>query len=98
MPEHQGSPRRAVLVLVFLATASTSFAQKDPGVRQGPPGAGTPLSGLTPIELSMFQEGLQRSIQLEGVCDDCNDLQLGSLIDPATAKLVSKTNSAGLGT
>src|SRR5215472_11496296 len=98
MPAHQGSPRKAVLVLVFLATASMSFAQKDPGVRQGPAGAGTPLSGLTPTERSMFQEGLQRAIQLEGVCDDCNDMTLGSFIDSATANLVFKTNSSGLGT
>jgi hypothetical protein len=75
-----------------------SFAQKDPGVRQGPAGAGTPLSGLTPIEMSMFQEGLQRAIQLEAVCDDCSDLTLGSPIEPGQANLVTKTNSSGLGT
>src|SRR6516225_89505 len=98
MPAHQGSSRRAVFVLVFLAAASMSFAQKDPGVRQGPAGAGMPLSGLTPIEMSMFQEGLQRAIQLEAVCDDCSDLTLGSTIDPGQANLVTKTNSSGLGT
>jgi hypothetical protein len=46
----------------------------------------------------MFNEGLQRAIQLEAVCDDCSDLTLGSFIDLAKAKLVYQTNSAGLGT
>lgn len=90
--------RSAFLVLFCLAMMSISLAQKDPGVRQGPAGAGGPLNGLTTIELSMFNEGLQRAIQLEAVCDSCSDLTLGSLIDPALAKLVTKTNSAGLGT
>jgi len=47
--------------------------------------------------LSLFQEGLQRAIQLEAVCDDCADLQLGSFTDPTKANFVSRTNSAGLG-
>src|SRR5215475_4259290 len=85
------------LVLFCLITFTMGLAQKDPGVRQGPPGAGAPLNGLTPIELSMFNEGLQRAIQLEAVCDDCSDLTLGAFIDPAQANFVTKTNSAGLG-
>jgi len=85
-------------LLICFAMAAVGFAQQDPGVRQGPPGAGAPLKGLTPIELSMFNEGMQRAIQLEAVCDICNDLQLSSFIDPALAKLVTKTNYAGLGT
>src|SRR5215470_1405638 len=83
------------VMLIFVASAC--LAQKDPGVRQGSPGAGAPLNGLTPIELSMFNEGLQRAIQLEAVCDDCSDLTLGALIDPAQANFITKTNSAGLG-
>jgi hypothetical protein len=82
---------------IFLTLCTASLAQKDRGVRQGPPGAGTPLKGLTPIELSMFQEGLQRAIQLEGVCDDCSDLTLGSFIEESKANLVTQTNSSGLG-
>jgi hypothetical protein len=73
------------------------FAQKDPGVRQGAPGAGTMLNGLTPIEQAMFKEGLNRALQLEGVCDMCSDLTLGSFTDPAKGNLVSQTNSSGLG-
>ena len=86
---------RTFAVLFFMV--SMCVAQKDGGVRQGVPGAGTPLNGLTPIESSMFQEGLQRAIQLEAVCDDCADDILGSFIDPTMAKLVTRTNSAGLG-
>lgn len=85
------------LMAVIFAFPSLCRAQKDPGVRQGPPGAGAPLKGLTPIEQSMFEEGLQRAIQLEGVCDDCSDVTLGSFVDPAQANLVTKTNSTGLG-
>src|SRR5262252_441122 len=85
-------------MLFCFAMVAMGFAQKDPGVRSGAAGAGSPLNGLTPIELSMFNEGLQRAIQLEAVCDDCSDLTLGSFIDLAKAKLVYQTNSAGLGT
>ncbi|HKW64214.1 MAG TPA: di-heme oxidoredictase family protein [Candidatus Acidoferrum sp.] len=88
---------RSSLPIFFLLLSSVCLAQRDSGVRQGTPSAGTPLKGLTPIELSLFQEGLQRAIQLEAVCDDCSDLQLGSLTDPAVANFVTKTNSAGLG-
>src|ERR1700730_18271716 len=85
------------LAVLLLAMSATGFAQKDHGVRQGPPGAGSPLNGLTDIERSMFEEGLQRAVQLEGVCDDCTDLTLGSLTELTKANLVTKTNSAGLG-
>jgi CxxC motif-containing protein (DUF1111 family) len=94
--------RRTVFLLVPAALAITGMAigqkqAKDPGIRQGPPGAGAPLQGLTPIEQQMFDEGFQRMIQLEGVCDDCSDLTLGSHTDPALANLVTQTNSSGLG-
>jgi hypothetical protein len=89
--------RISTLAALLLATSATGFAQKDHGVRQGPPGAGTALNGLTDIERSMFEEGLQRAVQLEGVCDDCTDLTLGSLTELTKANLVTKTNSSGLG-
>jgi hypothetical protein len=53
------------------------------------------LKGLTPIKLSMFNEGLNRALQ-EAVCDGCGDLTLGSFTDPAKGNLVSQTNSSGL--
>jgi hypothetical protein len=89
--------RISALAALLLAMSATGFAQKDHGLRQGPPGAGAPLNGLTDIERSMFEEGLQRAVQLEGVCDDCTDLTLGSLTDLTKANLVTKTNSSGLG-
>jgi len=93
----------AALTLLTLLTASggAALAQQsphDPGLRGGPPAAGQPLRGLTPIELQMFNEGVQRAIQLEAVCDDCADTVIGSLADPAKANLVTMTNSSGLGT
>src|SRR5215475_11274022 len=77
-------------------SVSTSLAQKDPGVRGGPPGGGGPLPGLTTNELALFNEGRLRFIQLESVCDTCSDVKLGSNTgeDPNLATL---TNSSGLG-
>ena len=57
--------RPVTLIAVVLAISAACLAQKDPGLRAGLPGAGAPLNGFTPIELSMFQEGVQRAIQLE---------------------------------
>jgi di-heme oxidoreductase (putative peroxidase) len=82
---------------VLVLTPVVSFAQKDPGVRRGPPGGGAPLPGLTSIELDLFNEGVQRAIQLEASCDSCADLLLGQFTDPALANFVTLTNSAGLG-
>lgn len=90
--------RLTVFLIGLSLLTSPCLAQKDPGVRKGPPGGGTPLDGLTTNELALFNEGQQRAIQLEAVCDDCSDVELGSFIDPLLGKLVTKTNSAGLGT
>lgn len=75
---------------------SLCFAQKDPGVRPGAPGAGGPISGLSLTELALFTEGLKRTTQLESVCDTCSDVTLGGDThqDPNLATL---TNSSGLG-
>jgi hypothetical protein len=84
-----------VSIAVF-CFASLCFAQKDPGVRGGPPGAGAPITGLSLNELALFKEGLLRTTQLESVCDTCNDVTLGGDThqDPNLATL---TNSSGLG-
>jgi CxxC motif-containing protein (DUF1111 family) len=86
--------RRCALAVLLLAPLC--FAQKDPGVRGGPPGAGGPISGLNVNELALFTEGRLRAVQLEAVCDSCNDVTLGSDTgqDPNLATL---TNSSGLG-
>jgi CxxC motif-containing protein (DUF1111 family) len=82
--------------LAFLFFTSLCLAQKDPGVRGGSPGAGGPISGLKANELALFVEGRVRTVQLESVCDTCNDVTLGSDTgqDPNLATL---TNSSGLG-
>ena len=83
-------------VLGMLTFALICIAQKDPGVRGGPPGAGGPISGLTANELILFNEGKLRMTQLEAVCDTCSDLPLGS--DPGQdPNLATLTNSSGLG-
>ncbi len=85
------------LTILFFAATALSFAQKDHGVRPGSPGAGSPLPNLKPNEQIMFDEGQQRAVQLEGVCDDCSDEILGAHTDVDKANLRSKTNSSGLG-
>jgi len=97
MGERRNAARMAGVMVLVLSNAIVCLAQKDPGLRQGPPGAGNPLAGLTPIELQMFQEGLNRALQLEAVCDECSDITLGSYTDPAKGNLVTQTNSSGLG-
>ena len=67
--------RPALLTLSFTCLC---LAQKDPGVRGGPAGAGGPIPGLTDNELALFKEGKLRTTQLESVCDDCSDVTLGS--------------------
>jgi CxxC motif-containing protein (DUF1111 family) len=82
--------------LFIFSGACLCLAQKDPGVRGGPAGAGGPINGLTPNEMLLFTEGIQRTTQLEAVCDTCSDRTLGSKTgeDPNMATL---TNSSGLG-
>ena len=90
--------KRCSSIALLLAMSSLCLAQHDTGVRPGPAGAGAPLKGLSAIELSMFNEGLQRSIQLEAACDDgCADMRLGQFTDPSKANFVTQTNSSGLG-
>ena len=91
--------RRGLLRYFAIVTFSCSFlglAQKDPGPRGGAPGAGGPIPGLHVNELTLFNEGKLRTVQLESVCDDCSDVTLGANTgeDPNLATL---TNSSGLG-
>jgi len=83
----------AVVVAVFV---SPCFAQQDPGVRVGPPGAGNPVPGLSKNQFDMFNEGKFRATELEATCDTCSDVIPGTptLQDPLLQTL---TNSAGLG-
>jgi CxxC motif-containing protein (DUF1111 family) len=87
------SRRVALITIPFTVLC---LAQKDPGVRKGPAGAGGPIKGLQVNELALYYEGVARMTQLEAVCDTCNDVTLGSNTgeDPNLATL---TNSSGLG-
>ena len=90
---HRLSPRVAVTALLLTFVC---LAQKDPGVRGGAAGAGGALKGLQLNEQALFDEGKKRMVQLESVCDTCNDVTLGGDTheDPNLATL---TNSSGLG-
>jgi len=88
---------RLLTPALFIFITPISLAENAPGVRQGSPGEGAPFSKLTPIELELFNEGVQRAIQLEAVCDDCADQKIGSFTEPTQANFVTLTNSAGLG-
>src|SRR6266481_5886083 len=58
-------------VLMLLLLPAGGYAQVDPGIRGGPPGAGQPFaSGLTAGDLSFFNDpGLAQFSQVEAVAD-----------------------------
>jgi CxxC motif-containing protein (DUF1111 family) len=59
-----------VMVAVFFSLSEGPYAQlraRDPGVRGGPPAAGTPYTTLTADELQMFDEGKIDFSEEEGV-------------------------------
>src|SRR6266852_5971041 len=61
---------REFACLAALLTATCCFAQSDPGPRGGVPGAGTPVSGLTPGELDFFNNhGVPQFSQVEAIAD-----------------------------
>ncbi|HET9406125.1 MAG TPA: di-heme oxidoredictase family protein [Candidatus Sulfotelmatobacter sp.] len=61
----------AVMLLLALigaqAPSSTSNNVSDPGVRQGSPGAGSPIPGLTPNQLAMFTAGMVTFSEIDSV-------------------------------
>src|SRR5712692_3012714 len=56
-------------VLLLAGGAAATLTVKDPGVRRGPAGAGSPLPGLTSAELAFFQTGLATFLEVEAVKD-----------------------------
>ena len=100
MSQQHDCHRQSIGVAFLLVLSGLCFAQTDPGMRSGPPGAGQPLPGLSTVETGIFAEGLQRMIQLEAVCDDCSDLTVGTHVDPSRANrlylrpLIVKNNAA----
>jgi CxxC motif-containing protein (DUF1111 family) len=66
------------IVAIALAMGVHTFGQSksapvDPGVRGGPPGAGTPLKGLTADETAFFQDGQARFAEIEVVTNGANN-------------------------
>jgi CxxC motif-containing protein (DUF1111 family) len=61
----------STLLTFVIATGIGALAQpRDPGIRGGPPGAGQPIAGLTPGELSYFiSQGEPQFMQIEAVSD-----------------------------
>lgn len=89
--------RLVVLATITLIAASVGFSgPKDSGVRQGTPGAGGPISGLSANQLAMFNEGKFRVTELEATCDGCSQAIPGSSTGENPLLAVT-TNSAGLG-
>jgi hypothetical protein len=71
--------------MTTLSCAFVCFAQKDPGVRGGPPGAGGPIKGLQLNELALFNEGKARTTQLESVCNARSATNSRRSEDPAAS-------------
>ncbi len=58
------------LVLMFaggLRGGTENFAAKDPGVRGGAPGGGSPIAGLTTNQLAFFDAGLSNFAEVDAV-------------------------------
>jgi CxxC motif-containing protein (DUF1111 family) len=61
------------LTIGVYTLGQTRTAPVDPGVRGGPPGAGTPLKGLTADETAFFQDGQARFADIEVVTKGSNN-------------------------
>jgi len=56
------------LVLMYVGgVVEANNGARDPGVRSGPPGAGTPIAGLSTNELSFFNAGLTNFEEVDSV-------------------------------
>jgi CxxC motif-containing protein (DUF1111 family) len=64
----QARPLRRCLA-GFVVTVACSFAQTDPGVRGGAPGAGTPIANLTAGENDMFTHATETFNEVDMVVD-----------------------------
>ena len=62
----------SIIVITGLASAAAT-GPVDPGVRQGAPAAGQPLPGLTADELTFFNDGAARFVEIEAVTGGANN-------------------------
>jgi CxxC motif-containing protein (DUF1111 family) len=63
------STRKAIQIALMVGLPFAVYAQTDPGVRDGPAGAGGHLPGLGPNETVFFEEGAVDFEEAEGVGD-----------------------------
>src|SRR5437588_13090943 len=61
--------RGALLGAVALTSSAAAMAQKDPGVRGGAPGAGGPLTTLTPDESAFFIAARSKFQEVDAVAN-----------------------------
>ena len=81
---------------LFIGACGTALAVvKDTGLRSGAPSAGSPINGLNPFELALFNGGRGRVVELETTCMTCAALTSGAPTgeDPL---LATRTSVAGL--
>ena len=90
---------RSFAVILFGLLTVGGYAQVDPGIRGGVPGAGQPLSGLTAGQLAFFNDpGLTQFSQVEEVSDGLGprfnlDSCAGCHISPAVGGSSPPTNN-----
>lgn len=61
------APLVPALIFMLVGGVQGSSGARDPGVRGGAPGAGTPIAGLTTDELSFFTAGLTNFEEIDSV-------------------------------
>ena len=100
-----------VLTMCFCTPSQKPPTAVDPGVRGGPPGAGTALPGLTADETAFFQDGLARFQEIEAVtgsennglgprfnsnqCFSCHSQPAGGGTSPARNPLIQVATLSG---
>lgn len=100
-----------VLTMCLCTPSQKPSTAVDPGVRGGPPGAGTALPGLTADETAFFQDGLARFQEIEAVtgsennglgprfnsnqCFSCHSQPAGGGTSPARNPLIQVATLSG---
>jgi mono/diheme cytochrome c family protein len=83
------------LCAAIAVCGDASAIVKDTGLRGGQPGAGSPVNGLNPFELALFNEGKGRVGELETTCSSCAAMVSGSSVEDPL--LATRTSATGLG-
>ncbi|HUI84346.1 MAG TPA: di-heme oxidoredictase family protein [Candidatus Binatia bacterium] len=70
-------PALLLMLVGGLQGAPGNHGARDPGVRGGPPGAGTPIAGLTASQLAFFKAGLGSFEEIDSVTGTVSDTGAG---------------------